>query len=67
VGDIIIRGALSEGFTVVDAVSGHVIDGSLMDLTTALTVARKHGRGQIWQEIIDERGRPIGELFRLST
>ena len=66
-GDVIIRGALSDGFTVVDDVSGRLLDASLMDLTGALKTARAHSRGQIWQEIVDERGRPIGELFRLSA
>jgi hypothetical protein len=43
-----------------------MIEGSRMDLTSALALARARGTGEIWQQIVDDRGRPIGDLFRLT-
>jgi hypothetical protein len=65
-GDVVIRGALSDGLSGLDA-SGRLLAGGGLDLSAVLAIACMHARGDIWQQHIDERGRPIGEMFRLST
>jgi hypothetical protein len=66
-GDLILRGTMSEGFALIDAITSHVIAGPGLDLQAALAVAGMHARGDIWQQHLDARGRPIGAPYRLSA
>jgi hypothetical protein len=64
-GDVIIRATISDGFVVVDAITDRVLAGPALTLTYALAAAQRHSRGDIWQQQVDGRGRPLGQMFRL--
>jgi hypothetical protein len=66
-GDLILRGTMSEGFALVDATTLQMIAGPGLGLHAALIAAQRHGRGDVWQQHLDARGRPIGEPYRLSA
>ena len=65
-GDLILRGSLSEGFLLLDATSRDCLAGPLL-LMEALTAAKARGASVVWQEIVDERGRPVGPPARLAV
>ena len=62
-GDVLLRANSVGGFQIVDAVSGKVVIASLPTLEAAVEAAR--GRGAIWQQSVDNRGRPLGDPYRL--
>jgi hypothetical protein len=59
IGDVVVRGSLSQGFIVLDATSRRRLAGPL-GLGDALAAAKSHAKGSIWQEIVDDRGRALG-------
>lgn len=65
-GDIVIRGTLDSGFSVVHAVTDRPIGNIGLTLHDAIAIAQaKVAGGEIWQQHLDGRGRPIGPAFRL--
>ena len=64
-GDVILRGSIEDGFELVDAVSERSLVRNLLSIAAAVEAARVRGAPQIWQQIVDRRGRPMGEPFRL--
>ena len=63
-GDILIR-SVPGGFELVDAVSLRYLDGPLQTLAGGVAAARLRGARAIWQQHVDDRGRPLGDPFRL--
>ena len=64
-GDILIRRARAGGCELVDAVTHKHIDGPFEAALTAIVGARLRGAHAIWQQHLDDRGRPLGDPFRL--
>jgi hypothetical protein len=64
-GDLILRGSFGTGFELVDAVTHTVKVSNLPTVESALKAAMRLQPNCVWQQNVDERGRPIGELFRL--
>jgi hypothetical protein len=66
-GDILIRGTTANGYTVLDAITFRPCAGSpLGDLHSAVALARSLTMGEVWQQSVDHRGRPVGEPLRLT-
>jgi len=63
-GDVFLRGDAMGGFHVLDAMSLEPIAGPIHSVEVAIEVARLHG-GAIWQQTVDNRGRPLGDPFPL--
>ena len=64
-GDVILRGDTHSGFHLYDARTDAHLAGPIPSLPAAIEVARQHGAPAIWQQNTDNRGRPLGEPFRL--
>jgi hypothetical protein len=65
-GDVIIRGTLGDGFSVVDAVTDRLISELGLSLPAAIATAKVSVKGgTIWQQLVDARGRPFGPASRL--
>ena len=64
-GDVLLRGNVAHGFQLVDAVSHRMLAGPITTLDAAVALAREMGGRAMWQQLIDNRGRPLGEPFRL--
>ena len=65
-GDVIIRGTLGDGFSVVDAVTDRLMTELGLSLPAAIAAARVAvNGGTIWQQLVDARGRPFGPASRL--
>jgi hypothetical protein len=65
VGDILIRNTASDMFLLTDVVTGKHIAGPFKGFMLAAAAARIRGGRAIWQQNVDERGRPLGEPFKL--
>jgi hypothetical protein len=63
-GDVILRRIVDGSFEVVDAVTERHIAGPVQ-LSRAVQLAKAHGARSIWQQNVDERGRPVGPLSRI--
>lgn len=63
-GDVVLRGSFSAGFEIVDAITDRHIAGP-MQLSRAIQVAKAHGASGLWQQSVDDRGRPLGPPTRL--
>jgi hypothetical protein len=60
-GDILLRGSLDAGYTLVDLTTGKPIsEGFFTELRVALNAALDSGASSVWQENLDNRGRPLG-------
>jgi hypothetical protein len=64
VGDVLLRGDTRQGFQIVDAISHEILAASIPTLEAAIETARRHGASAIWQQSLDNRGRPLGDPFR---
>lgn len=64
-GDVLLRGSFRAGFEIVDAITDRHIAGP-MQLSRAIQVAKAHGAIGLWQQSVDDRGRPLGAPSRLS-
>ena len=64
-GDVVLRGSLSTGFEIVDAITNQHIAGP-MQLSRAIQAAKAYGAITLWQQHVDDRGRPIGEPARIN-
>jgi len=65
VGDILIRGQ-NQRFTLLDVVTTKFLSGPFDGFAAAAAAARARNARMIWQQNVDERGRPLGNLFPLS-
>ena len=69
-GDVLIKTApASESFFVLDAGWERLVAGPMPSLREALLKARQLAErvgGVIWQQPVDERGRPLGPVLRLE-
>jgi hypothetical protein len=63
--DVLLRGDSATGFELVEAGSLHRIQGQIPSIEAAVEIARAHGAGVIWQQSVDNRGRPLGDPVRL--
>ena len=60
-GDVLIRGDVSGGYEVVDALTLTRLSKShASSLDDAIVLARLQG-GRIWQQTVDHRGRPLSD------
>jgi len=57
-GDVILRAA-DAGFELVDAENHRLLAKGLPSIAAAVEAARVHGAGDVWQQHIDNRGRPL--------
>lgn len=64
-GDVLLRGDATSGFYLVDAISLQEIAGPLSTMAAAIESACFHGAAAIWQQLLDNRGRPLGDPIRL--
>jgi hypothetical protein len=67
VGDILIRpgAAAADTFILVDVVTGKYVGGPFRGLALAVGAAKSKAPRAIWHQNVDERGRPMGEPFKL--
>jgi hypothetical protein len=64
VGDILIRNT-GDMFQLTDVVTGKHIAGPFKGCMLAAAAARIRGARAIWRQHVDERGRPLGDPFKL--
>jgi hypothetical protein len=64
IGDVILRGSIDGAFTVLEAKKGRRVAGPLA-FHDAVTYARAHGARKIFQQVVDERGRIMGDPSRV--
>lgn len=62
--DVILRGDVAAGFHLYAADTQRHLAGPLPSLPAAIEVAHQYGP-VIWQQSVDNRGRALGEPFRL--
>ena len=65
-GDVILRRGANGTVIVVDAITDKQIAGPVQ-LWRAIQLARAHGAAAIWQQLVDERGRPLGDVSRIPV
>jgi hypothetical protein len=66
-GDVLIRGLKKkQRFTLLDVVTTKFLSGPYDGFPAAAAAARARNARMIWQQNVDERGRPLGNLFPLS-
>jgi len=65
-GDVLIRGLKNQRFTLLDVVTTKFLSGPYDGFPAAAAAARALSARMIWQQNVDERGRPLGDLFPLS-
>jgi hypothetical protein len=65
-GDVVLRGDHTSGVEIVDAVTRLRIAGRFRTLEAAVATARFYGAAAIWQQTVDNRGRPLGDAYRLE-
>ena len=63
-GDVILRQVIDGSFEVVDAITEKHIAGPVQ-LSRAVQLAKAHGAESIWQQHLDDRGRPLGPPARI--
>jgi hypothetical protein len=66
-GDILIRNLTGGRFEVVDIVTGKLLAGPFQRFAAAVAAARARDTRAIWQQHIDDRGRALGDPFRLPS
>jgi hypothetical protein len=64
-GDILLRGSFESGFELLDAATFQHVNGGRHSISEAIVFARQRGAEAIWQLNTDDRGRTVGEPFRL--
>ena len=65
-GDILIRSLTGDHrFTLLDVVTERTIAGPFEGFRSAVTYARALNARAIWQQSVDDRGRVLGDPFRL--
>lgn len=62
--DVILRGDASTGFHIYAADTQIHLEGPIRPLPAAIELARQYG-AVVWQQNVDNRGRALGEPFRL--
>ena len=63
-GDFILRQSGNYGFELFEAATERLIADKIASIPAAIEIARRLG-GDIWQQMVDKRGRPLGDPFRL--
>ena len=63
--DLVLRGSPSDGFYLHDRVTGTLVAGPLFRFDEMLDAAHAAGATELWRQSTDERGRPLGDLFKL--
>ena len=66
-GDVVLRGSTNHGYQIVDAISHRLLGGPVASVTAALELAAQHGATTVWQQSVDNRGRPLGDLQALPS
>ena len=61
-GDVVLRGSVEAGYTLVDLLTGEPLSEAFSELEVAVAVAIERGAATIWRENLDNRGRPVGPL-----
>ena len=65
IGDLLVRMSGAGRFELVDVVTLTLVAGPFDGFAGAMTAARERGVRAIWQQNVDDRGRPLGDPFRL--
>ena len=63
--DLVLRGSLSDGFHLHDRGTGELVAGPFFTFEEVLNAADAAGATELWRQSTDERGRPLGDLFKL--
>lgn len=63
-GDVLLRWLGAGMFEILDAKTSRHLDGPV-SLPRAIEVAKASGAAVIWQQNVDERGRPMGSPYRI--
>ena len=66
-GDLIIRATISGYFDLVDAESDRVLLRDFTTLQSAIEAARKHSRGDLWQQDLDAQEHRLLPPFKVWT
>jgi hypothetical protein len=64
-GDLIVRNVVTGGFEVID-VDGKHVNGTFDTFIAAYQRARVEAKGDVWQQVVDQRGRPCGWPGRVT-
>ncbi len=64
-GDVLIRTLNGNQVSLVDVLTLEHVAGPFESLAVAVEHARSRNVRAIWQQTIDDRGRPLGDPFRL--
>ena len=59
--DVVIRNTMNEDFEIVDAESFEHLTGPYHSFAVAIAAARSYTTGQVFQQVLDHRGRVMGE------
>ena len=63
--DLVLRGSPSQGFHLHDRVTGTLVAGPFFTFDEMLDAAHAAGATELWRQSTDDRGRPLGDLFKL--
>jgi hypothetical protein len=64
-GSVVLRAAFNDGFVLADLQTDALVERNLPSLQAAVEAARRLGVTEIWQQNVDNRGRPLGDPFKL--
>ncbi len=59
--DVVIRNTMNEAFEIVDAQSFEHLAGPYDSFAVAIAVAPSYTTGQVFQQVLDNRGRAMGD------
>ncbi len=65
-GDIVVQGTTANGYVLVDAITQRTIAGPVTLCAAAVALARALSTSDVWHQSMDNRGRPLGEPYRLT-
>lgn len=65
--DVVIRNTANQEFEVVDAVTYQHIAGPFASFAVAMTVARYYTTGNVFQQVLDHRGRVMGNPLLVKS
>jgi hypothetical protein len=64
-GGVVLRASFNDGFVLADLQTDLLVERNLPSLQAAVEAARRLGVTEIWQQNVDNRGRPLGDPFKL--
>ena len=65
--DVVIRNTMNEDFEIVDAQSFEHLAGPYHSFAVAIAAARSHTIGRVFQQVLDNRGRVMGDPLPIQV